>query len=202
MVGIAAAIHLAHLPFWAPEIEVEAVNGSNVALLIITLSVSILYDSTGRWLKGLPVSGGAAIAALTAARVTVAAGAAFTAIAVQAAFRWGLAGAQGWQAPSVRAMTAALWVVLVFLPWTVLAGVTLGRRGGAWAALALAVLATWLPDRDGVGWEALRWVLPDLAPASAPEGLHAATPWGHAVAHALLVSLASAAALRGRAGPA
>jgi hypothetical protein len=201
MVGAALLVVWSPIPFWTPAISLAAISGSNIAICVITIAVSTLYDSHVRWAGNLPVSHGVGAAAAFLGRVVAGSGAAAIATGVQAVL---LAIA----APEARGTTAGLaigtstllcvWLMIVVLPWALLARNVLGALAAPWTLLALVVVAGWLPRSSSGAPRALSWVLPLVPIGPAPELLFRPSSWAYALAHAACVTVVAVAFFRQR----
>jgi hypothetical protein len=190
MVGTAAILGLAMIPFWSATVTYRAVHASNVAILILTIALSIGYDRSILWAHSLPREPSGIVASLLAARMVAAGLVALIATATQS-LCLGRIGPQPWGAEGTWiAALACVWVVVVLLPWATLLRVTLGRRGGPWAVLALALVATWIPAAGDGMLPVLRWLFPVLPPPAVSEILRDAGPWAYALLHAACVGTA------------
>jgi hypothetical protein len=188
------------IPFWRNTIALDAVAGVNLALMVITIAVSASYDISMRWAAATPRPSGLIVASLLVPKILLGGAAATLAASLQAiVFLW-LRGGEGTEVLAFLGgfFALAIYCLVVLLPWSLVARLSLGRIAGPWAVLALAIAASGL-SRDVVS-SPIRlagWVVPWLPSASShPESLGAGATWLYAVVHAGAVGAVAASLLR------
>jgi hypothetical protein len=191
------------IPFWHKAIALNAVLGLNIGTIVVTIAISVYYDSYLPWAQAAPVRSGTVVAALLLSRATLAWSVAVIAGAVQAATFVVLNPGNGATALGFLADAAATaaWSLMVLLPWALLARFAVGRLAGAWGVIALALAASLLSsDVSGRAVEIAAWIVPWIpAGGRAPETLGLPGSWLYALAHAgAVAAVATALFRRGR----
>jgi hypothetical protein len=185
------------IPFWDSKIALLSVAGIDYAILLLSLSLSISYESHLRWMASLPCPVGLTVAAGTIAKAAIAFLAVLVAALFQAATFMLLRPGDGAAASAFLSglIPAAGITVLVMTPWTILARLALGRIAGPFALIALSLAASW--SSGDLGGSPLRFVaclvpwLPTSSGATTP-----ALAWLYAVVHGAAVATGAGALLR------
>ncbi len=204
LVTLAAAgiLLIAPIPFWDRSVTLTAIAGVNIAVTVITISISIYCDSSIEWASELPQPRGWVLSAMVGSRVVAASAALVAASLAQAALFWLLPGGTGPEARRLLLATipAGCWCAIVLVPWAILARLALGRTAAPWLVLGVALASTRLPDASSRSLAAaLAWVLPGIhVPAShlAASVLFVPSSWLYAVTHAACITALATPLLR------
>jgi hypothetical protein len=197
-----AILLVAPIPFWDRSVTLTAIGGVNVALTVITISISIYYDTCVSWASELPRSRGWVLSAMVASRVVTAAAALLAASLAEAVLFWLLPGGTFAEARRLLVATipACCWCAIVLVPWAILARLALGRTAAPWLVLGVALASTRLPAASFRSLAAaLAWVLPAIpVPDSHLESsaLFVASSWLYAIIHAACITALAMPLLR------